>query len=896
MGAIVSKPHESRVEDIFFAALDRPTAGERAAYLAEACGGDMDLRRRVERLLEAHTRMGGFLQVPAAVAFSPALPDSPIAESPGDIIGPYKLLEQIGEGGFGIVFMAEQTAPVRRRVALKVLKPGMDTRQVIARFEAERQALAMMDHPNIARVLDAGATETGRPYFVMELVRGVPITEYCDRAELGLRERLDLFVAVCQAVQHAHQKGIIHRDIKPTNVLVTESDDRPLVKVIDFGIAKAISGQLGEKTVFTGFAQVVGTPLYMSPEQAALSAVDIDTRSDIYSLGVLLYELLTGTTPFDRTRLQAVVLDEIRRIIREEEPQKPSTRLSSLGKTPPGIPAGRWMEPRRVSRFVQGDLDWIVMKALEKDRARRYETASGFAADVIRYLADEPVMAGPPSAVYRLRKFSRRNRRGLVTTALVGAMLLAALGSFGWMALDRASRRGRNAEAVAALIERCEEALRSDRADAAALALEAAERRAADGGAEELAGRLARCGNDLALLRELDAIDTYTWTWAEGRFPGGKGGTVRWPAALAAHGVTPDRGRATETAERVKSSLVRDRLLTALDLWLSWEPSAEVRGGMKGVLHAADPDSYRDAVRDAIAAHDGSTISTLAERPDALEQPAWFAVTLGTLGDVAVDRARAVLESALRTRPGDLAILMSLGRSWDRAPHGPESMAGRLRWYQAAVAAHPRNVAARNNLGVALTHRGDLDGAIACFEEAVRIDPTFAYGLCNLADTLDETGRREEAIATYHEAIRQNPNDHVSYNNLAVTLKARGNHEGAMDVYRKAAQAHREAIRANPDSAAAHARLGWALQSLEDFDGAIEAYERAIEIHPDPYEPHVRLEWLLRNRKQDFERATAVLDNVIRIHSKSAEALNSIGLLLREGGNVDGAIEAYRKA
>ena len=325
----------------------------------------------------------------------------------GTVIGPYKLMEQIGEGGFGLVFVAEQLAPVRRKVAVKVIKPGMDTRDVIARFEAERQALAMMDHPNIARVLDVGATDSGRPYFVMELVRGVPITEYCDRNRLTPRERLELFVVVCQAVQHAHQKGIIHRDIKPSNVLVTLYDRGPLVKVIDFGVAKALHQQLTEKTIYTRFAQMVGTPLYMSPEQAEMSSLDIDTRTDIYSLGVMMYELLTGTTPFDKKRVAKAAYDELIRMIREEEPPKPSTRLSQSTASLPAIAEHRRTEPTRLSKMFRGDLDWITMKALEKDRTRRYESASGLAADVQRYLDDEPVEASPPSAVYRLRKLAR---------------------------------------------------------------------------------------------------------------------------------------------------------------------------------------------------------------------------------------------------------------------------------------------------------------------------------------------------------------------------------------------------------------------------------------------------------------------------------------------------------
>src|SRR5271166_6257368 len=355
--------------------------------LVECAGADEDIRRRVKLLLAAH-RDDSFLASPA-----PALQgtiDDPITERPGTVIGPYKLLEQIGEGGFGLVFMAEQTQPVRRKVALKVLKPGMDTRQVVARFEAERQALALMDHPNIAKVLDAGQTGSGRPYVVMDLVKGLPITDYCDDCQFTPRERLELVVDVCQAVQHAHQKGIIHRDIKPTNVLVTVQDGAPLVKVIDFGIAKALGQQLTDKTLFTGFAQLIGTPLYMSPEQLALSNVDADTRSDIYSLGVLLYELLTGTTPFDKERLRDAGLDEMRRIIREEEPPKPSTRISTLGQAATTVSTQRKSDARRLSQLLRGELDWIVIKALEKDRNQRYETASALAADVQRYLNDEP--------------------------------------------------------------------------------------------------------------------------------------------------------------------------------------------------------------------------------------------------------------------------------------------------------------------------------------------------------------------------------------------------------------------------------------------------------------------------------------------------------------------------
>jgi serine/threonine protein kinase/Flp pilus assembly protein TadD len=499
-------PSEAGEQTVFDSARKIGDALARAAYLDAACAGDAKLRERIEKLLDAGQRADEFLEQNPLGALT--LSDSPSdgarekgrgVEEVGTIIGPYKLLEKIGEGGFGVVYMAEQKQPIKRRVALKIIKIGMDTREVVARFEAERQALAVMDHPNIAKVFDAGATgaaqseicnlkseiSRGRPYFVMELVRGIKITDYCDEKNLSTQQRLDLFTQVCQAVQHAHQKGIIHRDLKPSNILVTVNDGVAVPKIIDFGIAKATQMELTEKTVFTRFHQFLGTPAYMSPEQAELTSVDVDTRSDIYSLGVLLYELLTGKTPFDATELLKAGLDEMRRVIREKEPERPSTRLTrelarvggarvtkrmgsvgvppaESGVAPDSSPAvyksreeshsdevfGGTPKTARETRalpeqtkklvnLLRGDLDWIVMKCLEKDRARRYETANGLATDIQRHLSNEPVIARPPSNLYRFQKLVRRNKLAFAAGAGIAAALVIGLALALWQSVEK---------------------------------------------------------------------------------------------------------------------------------------------------------------------------------------------------------------------------------------------------------------------------------------------------------------------------------------------------------------------------------------------------------------------------------------------------------------------------
>ena len=444
----------TKARSIFTSAVEDHAPDQWEKFLDDACGENTAIRRRVELLLKAHQGEDGFLDRGDENEPADATIDQPITEKPGTQIGPYKLLQKVGEGGMGVVYMAEQKEPVKRRVALKIIKPGMDTRQVIARFEAERQALAMMDHPNIAKVLDAGQTSSGRPYFVMELVNGISVTQYCDEQHLTPKERLELFVPICQAVQHAHQKGVIHRDLKPSNILVALYDGQAVPKVIDFGVAKATSQTLTEKTMFTQLGQVVGTLEYMSPEQAERNQLDVDTRSDVYSLGVVLYELLTGDTPFDRQRLRSAAFDEMLRIIREEVPSKPSAKVSS-SQSLPSIAANRRIEPARLSSTIRGDLDWIVMRALEKDRLRRYDTASAFSEDIVRYLGDEAVLARSPSPLYRFRKFARRNRALMTTaTSVTLALFISLIGIFWQLARVKRAEQIAQSERQAAETEK----------------------------------------------------------------------------------------------------------------------------------------------------------------------------------------------------------------------------------------------------------------------------------------------------------------------------------------------------------------------------------------------------------------------------------------------------------
>jgi serine/threonine protein kinase len=585
----------NRAKEIFIAALTMEP-DRRQPYLQEACGEDDALRGRVHDLLVAHQEAGNFLQ-PSAAGLTGTIA-APASDGTGTMIGPYKLLQQIGEGGMGTVFMAEQVQPVQRKVALKIIKPGMDSQQVIARFEAERQALALMDHPNIAKVFDGGTTDSHRPYFVMELVRGIPITRYCDEHRLTPKERVALLLPVCQAVQHAHQKGIIHRDLKPSNVLIAPYDGKPVAKVIDFGVAKATGQRLTEKTLFTEFGAMVGTLEYMSPEQAELNNQDIDTRSDIYSLGVLLYELLTGTTPLNRSQLKHAAFTEMLRLIREQDPPKPSTRLSQAKDSLPSISAQRQTEPAKLTRLVRGELDWIVMKALEKDRNRRYETASGLALDIARYLADDVVQARPPSAGYRIRKLVRRNKRRVATAAALALSLLA--GTVAVLVVeakanrDRAAVEADRAVRVAGTTASIAEATREARAraeeawnlddypDRMQLATDAslAAIRRADGFVASGSPTEATLAELSAARQVVDELARHTRLITArlrnlNRYADdGRNGALRdaelcrrHAEALRDFGVDPVHGPADEVARTVAASRIRDPLLGMLWEW-----------------------------------------------------------------------------------------------------------------------------------------------------------------------------------------------------------------------------------------------------------------------------------------------------------------------------------------
>jgi tetratricopeptide (TPR) repeat protein len=918
-------------ESLFAQALDIVSATERAAFLDRACGHDPALRAAVEALLHAHARSGDLLDLPEN---GPPTTDQPAGEGPGSRLGRYKLLEQIGEGGMGAVWMADQTEPVQRRVALKVIKEGMDSKQVLARFEAERQALALMDHPNIARVLDGGQTPSGRPFFVMELVKGQPITKYCDDKQLSVRERLTLFGDVCRAVQHAHQKGIIHRDLKPSNVLVAPYDGRPVVKVIDFGVAKATGQCLTDKTLFTGFGALVGTPEYMSPEQAEVNNQDIDTRSDVYSLGVLLYELLTGSTPLTRQRVKEAALLEVLRVIREEEPPRPSTRLSQSTASLPAISAQRQTEPAKLTRLVRGELDWIAMKALDKDRGRRYETATGLARDVERYLADEPVLACPPSAAYRIKKFAWRHKTGLAVAGLI-LFFLAALGSVvGWVMRERAARLARATNDLELALDRADlfqgqgkwaEALAAF--DRARLLAEQAppdpdrgERLAA------LKERLDAEARDQEFVARFEQIRLQNQSRVNvqgnrfARVDGAAFAEIR--DALGRYGIAVGAMEPGQVAALLQDrpEQVRRNLLAALDeCLLAPTQDAPTRQWLLAALKAADKDAWRVRARQAAADRDWKELEELSRVAEVAEQPPSFLVLVAAKLPALRQATRLALFRRIQSAyPADLWANLELAVELSENHQPAEA----VRYYTAGLALRPKNPGIHLNRGNALLAAGEVDEAARDFRNALALAPRYgaahqslghvfsargqvdravdeyrlALGIqkdsaethTDLGTALYELGRLDDALAEYQEAVRLKDRLAEAHYGLGLALLDKGQVDRAVAEYRKALEIRK-------DYAEPHVGFGHALFTGGQVGDAIKEYRQALDINPDSASAHYGHGNALESLKK-VDDAIAEYRAAIRLKKGFALAQNRLGIALRSQGRVDEAVAAYRAA
>jgi eukaryotic-like serine/threonine-protein kinase len=907
----------NKVARIFDAAVELETPAERAAYLDATCGQDQQLRAAIEELLRHDDAAGSFLNRPACTDPGTTV-DEPIKEGPGTVIGPYKLLQQIGEGGMGTVFLAEQTQPVQRQVALKLIKPGMDSRQVIARFGAERQALALMDHLNIARILDAGATEAGRPYFVMELVHGVPITQYCDDNRLTPRERLELFVPVCQAIQHAHQKSIIHRDIKPSNVMVTLYDGKPVPKVIDFGVAKATEQRLTERTLFTQYGTLVGTMEYMSPEQAEMSALGVDTRSDIYSLGVLLYELLTGSTPLSHKRLKEAAYAEILRMIKEEEPPRPSTRLNDSGEALASISAQRHMEPTKLTKLVRGELDWIVMKALEKDRDRRYETASAFATDVQRYLNDEPVQACPPSAWYRFRKLARRNKRALATVTLLSVMVLVAVGavagSIGWALREKAAGLAATTVEVDRALAESAEHQRHGQIPKALQAVKNAQGALASGTADELLGqRVQERARDLQMVAELDDARLETYAASNTSFE--RIDLARLDEVYARmfekYGLKVEGLDPEEAGKRIQQRTVAVELAAALDnwamsRWLKWDRGQRKAdpGPWKNLLavaRAADRNPLRNRVREALGKMDQKALAELLASLSPADLPVPTILQLAEV-HAGADRpgpALALLRRAQRLHPDNFWINHHLARSLRMAE--PTQWDEVIRYYSAALACRPDSAAVCRELGIALAEKGKFEEAEAYFLRSIECKPDYGTAYFCLGNNFRDRGEYDKAQRAYLKAIAINSKDHEAYLNL-------GNIHFRQKKWAKAAESYRTVADLQPNDPWARLMLGQGLLEAGELAAATQTLQKMLDDQMKSAEVYYVLGRVQQERK-NWPAAEKLFQQAVQENPlppkprgrfvsriEKANIYHNLGVVLSEQKKLDEASQAFRTA
>jgi eukaryotic-like serine/threonine-protein kinase len=912
-------------EEVIFNEAIARSPPDRGAYLDQACAGDPALRAAVEALLRANIGATGFLKSPPAG--SAATVDVPSREGPGTLVGPYKLLQQIGEGGMGVVFMAEQTAPVRRKVALKVLKPGMDSRQVLARFEAERQALALMDHPNIARVFDAGTTADGRPYFVMELVRGRPITKHCDEHRLGVRERLGLFADVCRAVQHAHQKGIIHRDLKPSNVLVAPYDGQPVVKVIDFGVAKAAGARLTDQTLFTEFGAVVGTLEYMSPEQAELNNQDIDTRSDVYSLGVLLYELLTGTTPVERKRLRDVALLEMLRVIRDEEPARPSTRLGTTEDLQ-AISAQRQTDPAKLTRLVRGELDWIVMKALDKDRNRRYDTANGFAMDVQRYLAGDAVLACPASTGYRLKKLWQRKRGLVVATALVFICLVGGIAGTSW-GLVRAvgAQNEAEGEATAARQARRAEELQREFADKEKARAEENLKQARSA-VDKLFTRVAQDLANKPHMEEIrrvllvDALQFYQGFLAQkATDPVMRNETARAYSRVGdiqqMLGHTPEAVAAMRQAVALTKKLVDD---------FPGVPAYRVdlvrfRVELASILHwTLRPEEDAELRRQALS--DAQKLA--ADFPTVPSYQRLVAGAETDLGNALRDPLGRLNEAEQHYRQG-VAAWKKLEADYPKEAIDYFGVSHSRLWLGQLLSDTGRLVEAEPELRQAVVLRERL---VAQSPDDAGPKANLAHAQANLAKLLNRSGKPSQAVETFQRAvaIREKLRDdfprdaeyqrrlEVEYSGLAKALLALGRTQEAEDAHRRALAVVKKLVADHPgmnqyrySSAWCYYDLGLLLSdtkrpqdAADAFRQARVAFDESAAKAPESAKFQGALAWFLATcpvpQFRDANRAVEAAKRALQRDPASTIAWSALGIAHYRGGAWQAALEALTKA